>query len=134
MANNVDMVQGTDRVFHQALCVTDDESGVAAALRAVLGLPPGAPELAWEPGHAGLISTLLGPRSAGTIELVGLPHELRRRLTPATTSISFAVDDLEERVAACRAAGLAVSVVPGGVSFAVVSVAGLEFELVRFPQ
>ena len=128
------MVQGTeDRLFHHALCVTDDERGVAATLRAVLGLPTTAAELTWGPGSAGLISTLLGPDSAGTIELAPLPDELRGRLVPGTTSISFAVDDLTERVAACRAAGLAVSVVPGDVAFAVVSLAGLEFELVRFP-
>ena len=128
------MVQGTeDRLFHHALCVTDDERGVAARLRAVLGLPATAADLTWGPGATSLISTLLGPGSAGTVELAPLPDALRGRFTAGTTSISFAVDDLEGRVAACRAAGLAVSVVPGDVAFAVVSLAGLEFELVRFP-
>jgi hypothetical protein len=115
-----------------AICVTDDEDGVAARLRTVLGLPAGAGTLAWDPGPGTLIATILGPESSGTIEVVRLPAELRGRLTPATTSISFAVDDLDTRVAACRAAGLPVSVIPGDVSFAVVTAAGLDFELVRF--
>jgi hypothetical protein len=61
-----------------------------------------------------------------------LPAELTGRLVPGTTSISLAVDDLEERVAACRAAGFDVTVGLGSValSYAVVTVAGLEFELV----
>jgi hypothetical protein len=134
------MVPITDSALQHAICVTDDEEAVAAALRAVLGLPTeaGAGALSWEPGSPALISTLLGARSAGTIEVVRLPDELRGRLTPGTTAVSFAVDDLEDRVAACRAAGLDVSVTPhypadaGDVSYAVVAVAGLEFELVRF--
>jgi hypothetical protein len=135
------MVPSTDRAIQHAICVTDDEDGVAAGLRAVLGLPPGAGtlSLSWEAGSPALISTILGAGSAGTIEVVRLPEELRGRLTPATTAISFAVDDLEGRVAACRAAGLDVSVVPhhpvtGDLSYAVVSAAGLEFELVRFER
>ena len=126
------MVPSTEHAIQHAICVTDDEDGVAAALRAVLGLPPGAATLAWEAGSPALISTLLGAGSPGTIELVGLPDELRGRLTPGTTAISFAVDDLEERVAACRAAGLdvTVSVGAGDLSYGVVTVAGLEFELV----
>ena len=134
------MVPITDSAMQHAICVTDDEDAVAAALRAVLGLPPevGAGALSWEAGSPALIGTLLGARSAGTIEVVRLPDELRGRLNPGTTAISFAVDDLEARVAACRAAGLDVTVAPhhpvgaGEVSYAVVAVAGLEFELVRF--
>jgi hypothetical protein len=125
--------------LQHAICITDDEDGVGAALRAVLGLPStAAGALSWESGSPALISTILGAGSAGTIEIVALPHELRGRLTPSTTAISFAVDDLEARVAACRAAGLDVTVTPdhpvgaGEVSYAVVAVAGLEFELVRF--
>src|SRR5438105_13575808 len=101
--------------LHHAVCFTDDEGAVAAALVAVLGLRPvtaGAvgPSRAfsWEAGGAAPIGVILGAGAAGTIEVVPLPAELRGRLTPATTSISFAVDDLEDRVAACRAAGLAV--------------------------
>lgn len=124
------MMSRTDRAFHHALCVTDDEAGVTAALRSVLGLLPSAAELVWEAGGPGLIGTMVGPESAGTIEIAPLPPELRGRLTPATTAISFALDDLDARIAACRAAGLTVSVVPGEVPYAVVRVAGLEFELV----
>jgi hypothetical protein len=119
--------------IQHAICVTDDEDGVADRLGAVLGLPSGAQILAWEPGSPALIATILGPESSGTIEVAGLPAELRGRLTPGTTAISFAVDDLDDRIAACRAAGLDVSVAPdapGGLSYAVVTVAGLEFELV----
>ena len=105
--------------MHCALCVTDDVPAVTAALDMIVG--------------SGLIDILLGPDSAATIEIAPLPEELNGRLTPATTAISFAVDDLDERVAACRAAGLAVTVVPGDLAYAVVTVAGLEFELVRFP-
>src|SRR2546423_6683655 len=136
------MVPITAGALQYAICVTDDDGAVAAALRGVLGLPPDAGAragaLSWEAGSPALIGTLLGAGSAGTIEVVRLPDELRGRLTPGTTAISFAVDDLEARVAACRAAGLDVSVAPhhpvgaGDVSYAVVVVAGLEFELVRF--
>ena len=129
------MVPRTDRAFHHALCVTDDAATVVAALRRVLGLPADAGALTWEPGSPALIGTILGAGSAGTIEVVRLPVELRGRLSPGTTAISFAVDDLEARVVACRAAGLDVSVTPettDGLSCAVVAVAGLEFELVRF--
>ena len=125
------MAPRTDHLRHQALCVTDDERAVRSALRSVLGLPAGAGELSWEPGSPALIGTLLGAASAGTIELEPLPAELNGRLVPGTTSISFAVDDLDERVAACRAAGLDVTVGIGDLSFAVVTVAGLEFELVH---
>ena len=127
------MLSGTD--LHHAICVTDDEDTVAARLRAVLGLPAGAETLSWDAGTPALIGTILGTGSAGTIEVVRLPAELRGRLSPGTTAISLAVDDLEARVVACRAAGLDVSVAPettGGLSCAVVAVAGLEFELVQF--
>ena len=120
--------------LQHALCVTDDADAVAARLRAVLGLPGNAAgPLAWEPGTPALIATILGAGSAGRIEVEPLPIELRGRLVPGTTAVTFAVDDLEERVAACRAAGLPVTEVgdgPGGLGFAVVAVAGLEFELV----
>jgi hypothetical protein len=112
--------------------VTDDQPGVAAALALVLGVAPESGDFSWQAGNPGLISTLLGPDSAGTIEITPLPDELRGRLNPGTTGISFAVDGLDERVAACRAAGLTVAVVPGDVAFAVVTVAGVEFELVHF--
>lgn len=111
----------TDHLRHQALCVTDDESAVGAAVARVLG-------------DRALIDALLGPGSEATIDVVPMPAELHGRLVPGTTSISFAVDDLEARIAACRAAGLDVSVGvgEGDLGYAVVTVAGLEFELVRF--
>jgi hypothetical protein len=104
--------------MHCALCVTDDVPAVTAALDMIMA--------------SGLIDILLGPDSAAMIEVAPLPDELRGRLNPGTTGISFAVDDLDERVAACRAAGLAVTVVPGDLPFAVVTVGGVDFELVRF--
>jgi hypothetical protein len=108
---------------HQALCVTDDEVAVLAAVARVLG-------------DRALLDALLGPASEATIDIEPLPPELDGRLVPGTTSISFAVDDLEARVAACRAAGLDVSVTVGTVdlSYAVVTVAGLEFELVSISE
>jgi hypothetical protein len=135
------MTPAPSRTLQYAICVTDDEAAVGAALGAVLGLPPAATPagaLSWEAGSPAPIGIVLGPRSAGTIEIVRLPDELRGRLTPSTMAISFAVDDLEDRVAACRAAGFDVTVapaVPAGrrdVSYAVVTVAGVEFELVHF--
>jgi hypothetical protein len=113
------MTSSTDRLKHQALCVTDDEIGVDAALARVLTDPA-------------LVSALVGPDSDLTVELMALPAELNGRLVPGTTSISLAVDDLDERVAACRAAALDVTVGLGtsDLSYAVVAVAGLEFELV----
>ena len=115
------MTPSTDRVMHQALCVTDDEPGVGAAVALVLG-------------NRSLVDALLGPHSDLTVELKPLPAELAGRLMPGTTSISLAVDDLDERVAACIAAGLDVTVGVGGgdLAYAVVAIAGLEFELVGF--
>jgi hypothetical protein len=134
------MTPAPSRTLQYAICVTDDEAAVGAALGAVLGLPAAtaAGALSWEAGSPAPIGTILGPGSAGTIEIVRLPDELRGRLTPPTMAISFAVDDLEDRVAACRAAGFHVTVAPevqagrGDVSYAVVTVAGVEFELVHF--
>jgi hypothetical protein len=115
------MTSRTDRLRHQALCVTDDEAAVGAALERFLGDPT-------------LVAALIGSDADLTVELAPLPAELAGRLVPGTTSISLAVDDLEQRVAACRAAGLDVSVGLGGgdLPYAVVLVAGLEFELVCF--
>ena len=125
------MLPGT---IQRALCVTDDCEGVTARLRFVLGLARrGDGPLAWEPDSPALIATILGAASSGTIDVEPLPAELGGRLVPGTTPVSFAVDDLEARVAACRAAGLPVTEIgagPGGLGFAVVAVAGLEFELV----
>ena len=106
---------------HQALCVTDDMVAVRAAVALVLGDPA-------------LVAALLGPGAELTIDLMPLPAELSGRLVPGTIPISLAVDDLEERVAACRAAGLDVTVAvgTGDLPFAVVAIAGLEFELVSF--
>ena len=126
------MLPGT---IQRALCVTDDREAVTARLRFVLGLPrSGGGPLAWEPGSPALIATILGVDSAGTIDLEPLPAELGGRLVPGTTAVTFAVEDLEARLAACRAAGLLVTEMgagPGGLGFAVVVAAGLEFELVR---
>ena len=113
----------TDNLRHQALCVTDDEAAVGAAVARVLG-------------DRTLLDALLGSGSEATVDVVPLPAELGGRLLPGTTSISFAVDDLEERIAACRVAGLDVSVGVGGSAlwYAVVTVAGLEFELVSVSE
>ena len=114
------MTPSTDRLIHQALCVTDDEDGVGAALARVLA-------------NRALVSALVGPDADVTVDLKPLPARLAGRLVPGTTSISLGVDDLEARVAACRAARLDVTVGigVGDLPYAVVTVAGLEFELVR---
>jgi hypothetical protein len=103
---------------HHALCVTDDVPATTAALASV---------------SPAMMRAIVGDDSA--IDVAPLPDELNGRLVPGTTAISFAVDDLDERVAACRAAGLGVtvSVEPAsGLAYAVVSLAGLAFELVGF--
>ena len=104
-------------MIHHALCVTDDQPAVTAALAMI---------------SPAVMRALLGEGATATIEIAPLPAELEGRLTPGTTSISFAVDDLGARVAACRAAGLDVTVGASDLPHAVVTVAGLEFELVRF--
>ena len=104
-------------MIHHALCVTDDQPAVSAALATI---------------SPAVMSALLGEGATATIELAPLPDEIQGRMIPGTTAISFAVDNLDERVAACRAAGLEVTVVPGDLPFAVVTVAGVEFELVHF--
>jgi catechol 2,3-dioxygenase-like lactoylglutathione lyase family enzyme len=121
--------------LQHAMCFTHDVEAVTARLRAVLGLPDGQDRpLVWDGGGPAPMAALLGPGSAGAIDVVPLPAGLRGRLTPGTMPVSFAVDDLDERVAACRAAGLSVTVDAGGdaagLPCAVVTVAGLEFELV----
>jgi hypothetical protein len=99
-------------MFHHALCVTDDGPAVSAALATI---------------SPAVMRALLGDDADGMIEITARPGV-------GTTAISFAVDNLDERVAACRAAGLDVTVAVGGgqLSYAVVAVAGLEFELVQF--
>lgn len=111
----------TDHLRHLALCVTDDEVAVGAAVARVLG-------------DRALVDALLGPGAEATIDIVPLPAELNGRLVPGTTSVSFAVDDLEARVAACRAAGLDVASGVGVLPHALVSIAGLEFELVSVSE
>ena len=114
------MTPRTDQLRHQALCVTDDEVTVGAALTRLLADPA-------------LVAALIGPDAELTVDVMPLPAELDGRLVPATTSISLGVNDLEARIAACRAAGLDVTVGigSGNLSYAVVVVADLEFELVR---
>ena len=106
-------------MFHHALCISDDRPAVASALAAI-------DPAVWR--------AMLGDDAAGMVRITPLPAELDGRLVPGTTSISFGVDDLDERVAACRAAGVDITVAVGGghLSYAVVAVAGLEFELVQF--
>ena len=101
-------------MLHQALCVTDDSPAVAAALASI---------------SPALVTALLGEGATAEIEIAPFPDGLC-----GTTGISLAVDDLEARVAACRAAGLEVTVCVGGggLTYAVVTVAGLDFELVEF--
>ena len=113
----------TDHLRHLALCVTDDEIAVGAAVARVLG-------------DRALVDALLGLGAEATIDVVPLPPELGGRLVPGTTSVSFAVDDLEARIVACRAAGLDVTVAvgTGDLTFAVVAIAGVEFELVSVSE
>lgn len=117
------MGPSTDHLRHQALCVTDDEVAVGAAVARVLD-------------DRALVDALLGPGMEATIDVVPLPAELGGRLVPGTTPISFAVNDLEARIAACRAAGLDVTVAvgTGHLTFALVAIAGLEFELVSVSE
>src|SRR5437867_1598234 len=104
--------------IHHAVCVTDDPEAVAAFLQLLgldlLGRAEAAPEttsavLSWPAGSPGTISTILGRSASGVIELVRLPEQLKGVVQPGTALISFAVDDLEERVAACRERGLDVT-------------------------
>jgi len=98
--------------------VTDDMDRVAAAVERALS-------------DRALVDALLGPGATMTVDVEPLPAELQGRLVPGTTAISLAVDDLEARIAACRSAGLDVTVGIGAeLPFALVSAAGLEFELV----
>jgi|SRR5579884_2362479 len=122
-----------------AQCFTEDVEAVTAGLRAVLGLRPDhRGPLAWDGAAAAPIAAMLGPGSAGAIDVVAVPApapaERHGGLRLGTLPVSFAVDDLDRRVAACRAAGLTVTVDAragaGVLRCAVVTVAGLEFELV----
>ena len=112
------MVPSSEPTLSQhALCVTDDVPATGAVLASI---------------DPAVMRAIAGSDAA--IDVVDLPAELNGRLVPGTTAISFAVDDLRARIAACRDAGLDVMVDTepvSGLTYAVVTVAGLEFELVE---
>ncbi|HUR09140.1 MAG TPA: hypothetical protein VM347_41830 [Nonomuraea sp.] len=96
------------------------------------------PFLGWPTGHSAA-ATMVGTGSKGLIEVVTLPESLPPQIQPGLALITFAVTDLEERVAAAVEAGFHVSDIRTfkvndaiEVSMAVVTVGGVSFELIRY--
>jgi catechol 2,3-dioxygenase-like lactoylglutathione lyase family enzyme len=133
---------------HHVSCVSADSESILAFLRGVVGLDvvdrmnlPAdvtAPFLGWPEGHPGE-ATMLGTGSKGLIEIVALPEPLAGQIRPGLALITFAVPDLEERVAAALDAGYQVSDIHTfkvndaiEVAMAVVTVGGVSFELIRY--
>lgn len=134
--------------LHHVSCVTAESDSVLAFLRSVMGLEAldrmnlpaevTAPFLGWPTGHPA-DATMVGAGSRGLIEVVALPQDLAEQIRPGLALITFAVTDLEDRVAAAIQAGYQVSDIRTfkvndaiEVSMAVVTVGGLSFELIRY--
>lgn len=136
---------------HHVSCVTARPEAVTEFLTEVLGLPqrdsmrlPGAITeqfLAWPSGAPDADASMLGSGTKGLIEMVSVPAGITDRVRPGTALITFAVTDLEDRLADAARRGFEVSdihpVQVNGqleVSMAVVVAGDLAFELVRYRE
>ncbi len=133
--------------IHHVACVTDDPEAVAEVLREVFGCGPDAPIsadgpaastlLGWPdgPGFDGFVT---GSGGAGMVEVIPIPDELRDAVQPGVALLSFAVRDIDERVARCRSLGhtvtdpVRVRNETVDVSLARFTVGGVPFELAQF--
>jgi hypothetical protein len=129
--------------------MTDDPDAVAEVLREVFGCGSTSPVtadgdaasalLGWpeSPGFDGFIT---GSGGRGTVEVIPIPAELRGTVSPGVALVSFAVRDIEERIALCRSMGIEVSApvrvsnTTIDVSLARFVVGGIPFELAQFHE
>ena len=127
--------------------MTDDPEAVAQVLDKVFGLgsrnpvsadgPSASALLGW-PASSGFDGFITDPGRGGMVEVIPIPDSLRDVVTPGVALLSFAVRDIEERIALCRSMGIAVSD-PVRVSNETIDVTlarfvvgGVPFELAQF--
>jgi catechol 2,3-dioxygenase-like lactoylglutathione lyase family enzyme len=134
---------------HHVSCVTFAGDEVVGFLGDVLGMPVMdsmiVPEdvtgdfLAWPRPNPGATAEMIGKGSKGLVEVVRAPEEMRGRVGPGTAFITFAVTDLDDRLARSRERGYLTSEVKTfdvnprvALSCATVTAGDLTFELVQF--
>lgn len=134
---------------HHVSCVTFAGDEVVEFLNDVLGMPVmdqmSVPEdvtgdfLAWPRPNPGADASMLGAGSKGLVEVVRAPEEMRGRVNPGTAFITFAVTDIEDRLAKSRERGYTTSELKTfnvnpqvALSCATVTAGDLTFELVQF--
>jgi catechol 2,3-dioxygenase-like lactoylglutathione lyase family enzyme len=136
------------RASHHVVCVTDHPDEILSFLQVVLGLgvsgqtevsgPDATAVLGWPEENPGTAGTMLGSGTAGLVEILSVPSELRTVVPSGVAMIGFAVPDIQACVAACQAQRVPTSEImrlttgSSEVSAAVVRVGGLAFELVEF--
>lgn len=133
---------------HHVAAVTDDPEAVARVLSEVFGCGATSPVsadgsaasalLGW-PASSGFDGFVAGSgRAGGMIEVIPIPAELRDTVTPGVALLSYAVRDIEERIALCRSMGIEVSAPVRvtnhtiDVTLARFVVGGIPFELAQF--
>jgi hypothetical protein len=127
--------------------MTDDPDAVAQVLREVFGCESTSPVsadgsaasalLGWpeSPGFDGFIT---GSGRGGMVEVIPIPAELWDTVAPGVALLSYAVRDIEERIALCLSMGIEVSSPVRvtndtiDVSLARFVVGGIPFELAQF--
>lgn len=135
------------RASHHVTCVTDDPEAVDRFLTAVVGLEvlvefrsPGdamTRALGW-PASDGAAVKMYGKPPAGLVEVIAIPAELRGRVEPGISLISFAAPDLGHQLDHARRAGFdpdePIPLKDGDVDIdlATVRVGGIVWEFVSF--
>lgn len=134
------------RASHHVAVLTDDAAAVHTFLTEVVGLPEHlrfhvsgenlAQTAGWPPSD-GADVVMYGTPPSGIVEVIEIPHELRAVVSPRMWLTSFAVGDVEARVASARRLGFAASDpvrVTGDVDLtaSMIEVGGVTWELVRF--
>jgi catechol 2,3-dioxygenase-like lactoylglutathione lyase family enzyme len=104
--------------IHHVAAVTDDPDAVAWVLREVLGCGSVSPVradgaaasalLGW-PDSPGVDGFITSPGRGGMIEVIPIPEQLRDTVSPGVALLSYAVRDIEDRIALCRSKGIEVS-------------------------
>lgn len=133
--------------IHHVAAVTDDPEAVAQVLRQVFGCGSTSPVsadgsaasvlLGWPENH-GFDGFVTGSGRGAMVEVIPIPGELRGAVTPGVALLSYAVRDIEERIALCRSMGIEVSEPVRvtnetiDVSLARFMVGGIPFELAQF--
>lgn len=134
---------------HHVSCVTYEGEAVESFLGDVLGMSTMddmfVPEdvtgdfLTWPRPNPGANAKMLGSGMKGLVEVVRAPEEMRGQVRPGTAFITFAVTDLDERVAKARELGFEATDIKTfavndkvTTSVSLITAGDLTFELVRF--